>query len=524
MKVIEDLPGAKLSDVRWDLGNVCLPNTRQRLLDEIVSWIDNPEEGSMFWLHGVAGSGKSTIGNTIAKIFADLGRLAGSFRFHRDVQGCNVPTYFFGNLAYQLAHFNGQLLGNVVAAIKVHGNMSQWPLRNQMKTFIVDVLKDVEFAGPIVILIDGLDECEGESARNPLLESIVTESQNIPRFVKFLIISRDEADIQSKLETICTSRSINTEEDTQEDIIKFIDHRMAQIQRAYDLPTGWPDEASRYKLAWHSAGLFIWAAIACKYIEGVDPAVQLDEMLSGDIPEQSNAETTLDNLYLDILQRVCTNISDDIFKYVVGSILLVKTPLTQPALDSLLGLGSHTIDHPLILSGGTKIKCTSSGLIIRRLRSILQSCLCHDSIRILHPSLFDFLTNSHRCTNLQFFIDTPSQNMHLAFRCFAVMDSLLKRDICGINDPTKLNYEVTDLDHRLEGNVPEHLIYACLYWVQHLTDLPDDSSGLYNKVRAFLFLHLLHWLEVMSLLNMIDAAFAMLQSVKHWFQVPFLFS
>jgi hypothetical protein len=81
-----------------------------------------------------------------------------------------------------------------------------------------------------------------------------------------------------------------------------------------------------------------------------------------------------------------------------------------------------------------------------------------------------------------------------------------------------------DLDHRLRDNVPEHLRYACLYWVHHLTDLPDDSGGLYDKAKAFLFLHLLHWLEVMSLLNMIDATFSMLQSVRHWFQVPLFLS
>jgi adenylylsulfate kinase-like enzyme len=80
----------------------------------------------MFWLHGVAGSGKSAIGNTIAMIFADLGRLAASFRFSRDIQGRNVPTYLFGNLAYQLAHFNGQLMNNVLAALQVYGNMDQW--------------------------------------------------------------------------------------------------------------------------------------------------------------------------------------------------------------------------------------------------------------------------------------------------------------------------------------------------------------------------------------------------------------
>jgi hypothetical protein len=42
----------------------CLPNTRVALTDEIHSWADSQDERCIFWLSGLAGTGKSTIART----------------------------------------------------------------------------------------------------------------------------------------------------------------------------------------------------------------------------------------------------------------------------------------------------------------------------------------------------------------------------------------------------------------------------------------------------------------------------
>jgi hypothetical protein len=45
----------------------CFPNTRVGLFKEIYNWVDSEDKRYIFWLNGLAGSGKSTITQTIAR-------------------------------------------------------------------------------------------------------------------------------------------------------------------------------------------------------------------------------------------------------------------------------------------------------------------------------------------------------------------------------------------------------------------------------------------------------------------------
>jgi len=62
---------------------VCLEGTRGETLDEITAWINNTDDTTprVFWLHGSAGTGKSSIAHTIAERFDKLGRLGSCFCF-----------------------------------------------------------------------------------------------------------------------------------------------------------------------------------------------------------------------------------------------------------------------------------------------------------------------------------------------------------------------------------------------------------------------------------------------------------
>jgi pantothenate kinase-related protein Tda10 len=48
----------------------CLPNTRIALLHEITQWAGDKGGKPLFWLSGMAGTGKSTIARTIAQSLA----------------------------------------------------------------------------------------------------------------------------------------------------------------------------------------------------------------------------------------------------------------------------------------------------------------------------------------------------------------------------------------------------------------------------------------------------------------------
>jgi pantothenate kinase-related protein Tda10 len=61
----------------------CLLGTRVKLLREIEEWTELPHGKCIFWLNGMAGTGKSTISKTIASHLKKNRSLGASFFFKR---------------------------------------------------------------------------------------------------------------------------------------------------------------------------------------------------------------------------------------------------------------------------------------------------------------------------------------------------------------------------------------------------------------------------------------------------------
>jgi hypothetical protein len=78
-----------------------LPGTRTALLDEITAWASSPDgEGKcIFWLNGMAGTGKSTIARTVAGNFKKNSLLGASFFFKWGEAGRGDARKFFPTLA-----------------------------------------------------------------------------------------------------------------------------------------------------------------------------------------------------------------------------------------------------------------------------------------------------------------------------------------------------------------------------------------------------------------------------------------
>lgn len=84
--ILDRLPraiGASFDSYAEEHNSKCLQNTRVDLIRKISEWADDPDAQTIFWLKGMAGTGKSTISRTMAQTFADTGRLGASFFFKR---------------------------------------------------------------------------------------------------------------------------------------------------------------------------------------------------------------------------------------------------------------------------------------------------------------------------------------------------------------------------------------------------------------------------------------------------------
>ena len=61
----------------------CLQGTRTELLQDITNWATDPNKKAVFWLQGMAGTGKSTVSRTVARWLDKEGLLGGSFFFKK---------------------------------------------------------------------------------------------------------------------------------------------------------------------------------------------------------------------------------------------------------------------------------------------------------------------------------------------------------------------------------------------------------------------------------------------------------
>ena len=90
-------------NARFDRKKICLPSTRLSILEKILEWISSSSSQRILLLHGMAGTGKSTIANTIAKILFESGRLGASYCFSRDDMVDRNAENMFSTIAVEMA-------------------------------------------------------------------------------------------------------------------------------------------------------------------------------------------------------------------------------------------------------------------------------------------------------------------------------------------------------------------------------------------------------------------------------------
>ncbi|KAF3278881.1 hypothetical protein TWF970_004425 [Orbilia oligospora] len=147
----------------------CLPGTRSELQERIAGWADAPPGASecIFWLSGVAGTGKSTISRTIAKRLEKKGQLGASFFFRRGEKDRGRAARLFTTIAFQLAHTVG-VGRNIQRAIEADPGIPKMNIAEQFEKLILQPLSGLSGTGielrhtRVIILIDALDECDDE--------------------------------------------------------------------------------------------------------------------------------------------------------------------------------------------------------------------------------------------------------------------------------------------------------------------------------------------------------------------------
>ncbi|KAK5724701.1 hypothetical protein LTR15_004748 [Elasticomyces elasticus] len=477
----------------------CLSNTRVEILQNITEWADGTDDRFIYWLSGIAGTGKSTIARTVARRYEDRGLLGGSFCFSRGGGDTTRADRLITTLAYQLASKIPSARQHICQAILDDKEIAHQGLRDQWEKLIVKPLTKLEIGTSpptIVIVLDALDECDNGSDTRTILRLLADTMPLRSCRLRVLVTSRPELPIRWGFQQIhMANRQDFVLHDIRpvlvdRDLTLFFEANFAIMRKEREFSAKWPGAGVVPRLVELSGGLFIWASTACRYIrEGGHFATKritrlLNGHRSGAVPGKQ-----LDRIYNTVLKETFREEDYDEeekteldmrLRVILGCLVVLISPLSIHALANLLGMDAILVTQTLA-----------------DLHTIVSIPSQYDRpIRLHHPTFRDFLLDRTRCED--FWVDEKVACKALAENCVHLMARMLKRDICGLRSP---GIRVEEIDQRLiERCIPPELQYACLYWAEHYrqsgTRLGDDDS-----VHRLFRDHFLHWLEAIGLMR-----------------------
>lgn len=354
--------GASFDSQAEEHNPTCLPNTRVELLREIDSWIDDPKSKTMFWLNGMAGTGKSTISRTVARSRSRKGDLGASFFFKRGETDRGNLAKFVPTVARQLAWSMPGVASFIKNAVYADPAIADKAVREQFEKLVREPLSKATAASLsrqlVFIVVDALDECDKDADIKLILELFSTLRFLDSLYIRVLITSRPELPVRLGFSSIS-----NAHQDLilhkiplpiiEHDISVFLRHEFANIRNSFNkevaeelkLPVYWPGQSNLEKLTKAAVPLFIFAATLCRFVNE-SCLGSPDELLQSLLQVTDTGQPSkLDMTYSPVLKQQVVNRPGrercdivESFRLIVGTIVTLASPLSRRALALLLNI------------------------------------------------------------------------------------------------------------------------------------------------------------------------------------------
>ncbi|KAJ6505069.1 hypothetical protein C8R45DRAFT_1208989 [Mycena sanguinolenta] len=391
--------------------SLCAADTRVEVQANINQWLSlgSSTKERIFWVTGIAGSGKSTLSATLVDNLRKKGTpVAAQFFISRNIPETTDPAKIIPTMAQQLAEFSPDAAQIIQEKLKNGFPSSR---KEQVEALLLSPIWELSKSREVVIiLIDALDELQtAAQSVMEILSPIAPKGCKLPDNVRFLITSRPEhwADIsRSKtLELKMFKQQMLATDDSVKEVKNFIVAKMKEITPNEPGWENWPHHGDLLGLSNKANGLFHYAATALNWIEGQiqndgracqntvfneltllgigeledlykviltsfgDKAKDLDKVTN----EQARAA-----LELRRENRLCG------FQHVIGAILVLQEPLTISQIIALLA------DIPV---GNLDV-----GHFLQQMRSVLvpgTTTLFENATPQMHKTFRDYIMDGH---------------------------------------------------------------------------------------------------------------------------------
>ncbi|KAJ3205911.1 hypothetical protein HDU82_004887, partial [Entophlyctis luteolus] len=342
------------------------PGTRDWLLNSVKDWLGDNEGKRVFWLQGVAGSGKSVVYACATQEFRRVGKLGATFMCNHAVADQSNPRRLLLTLAWQIALFVPLSVREQMSATPTE-TLEKGPLSALFDRLIVDPLR--HYSGERrVVTIDALDECAppNSAARKELLKLLAENWKKVPDNVRLLVTSRPSDDILSIFADHTPFVLDLNEERNLADLSSFSLYRMAQLKHLLPLHhQSQTDELAR-TVASAACGLFVWIVLAyddviCKAADVWVAVQEVQHMGSG----AATSMQALGDLYWRTFRVAYHEWSIDSrqeYRTVLGCMVHLRRAVSEKGLASLLMMPEHLIRrclapiHSLLNISGGKVQ------------------------------------------------------------------------------------------------------------------------------------------------------------------------
>ena len=487
-----------------------MDGTRQSLLNQVIDWVANtPSQENVlrrnaYWFYGSPGIGKTSLAHSICASLHERNHLAGAFFCRRDDPNLSEPINILPTFIHELTiHFP---LFRTIVAKHLREDPKLTP-ESMKGSLLLDLIRSLprhpEHA--LVFVIDALDECGDGQSRPRLLRALTNAAAQAP-WLKIIITSRTEVDIQNFFDTLTQSSyfpyDLATDQDANADLRAFARSQFDLVATRWYLDPPWPEESDFNRVISRANGLFIFIKTLVLALPHCDDP---EESLKGAL--QDSAGTGLEPLY-------------ELYSRILKTQIMHKNAQFQRMIGVLLAASPYCAlcDETIAELAGVKAN------LVKAWVDALSSLLYRDEaanrgIRVRHLSVYDFFV-SDRC-NYQ--VNVRDADVQLGIACLKTMTAQLRFNICKLDDSRLANAEIEDLPSRVKENISDPLQYSCLHWLDHLRLSPanhDQHEPVLGSLKEFFEgLYALFWIEVLSIMGMVPIGVPNLRKLLSWVRV-----
>ena len=306
--------------------------------DRYTSWL-NEDSPQLLWLSGLPGIGKTMISSFLVEELALLAErssqmtLAYYFCDDKDEKR-RTATAVLRGLLLQLLRQRPVLFKHIQTQFDISRD-SLFSNFHALWRIFVSIVQDPE-AGEVCCLIDALDECEKESRQlflNDLTKLFCSQQSKKP-FLKLIVISRQENDIEESLSTV-SSTIQNIQIDSgkvNQDLSKFINLKVDELatKKRYSSDT---KNMIKQALTEKAGGTFLYVSLVLDDLKKTKITSQVRQKLQMLPPD-------LNNVY----DRILSNIDIDyveVAKLILCWVVVARRPLMVKELAMVRALSTE---------------------------------------------------------------------------------------------------------------------------------------------------------------------------------------